>query len=171
VRLFHLVKGLKDMMNIRPLQHNDIEKTAKVHKAAFARQKLSSEWIKSNSKAFPRIQYYVAENLENEIVGYIQWSQKSGFRQEVVLELEQLAVLPEYHGKGIGTKLIEKSLPQINSQLATRGAQIKHIIVTTRSDNYAQKLYQKTIGAEVEATIRNLYSADEVLMIARNIHI
>jgi ribosomal protein S18 acetylase RimI-like enzyme len=156
------------MVNIRPLQDSDIEKTANVHKVAFARQELSIEWIKSNSKAFPRIQYYVAENWEHEIVGYIQWSQKSGFRQEVILELEQLAVLPEYHGKGIGTALIEKSLPQINSQLSTRGAKIKHIIVTTRSDNYAQKLYQKTIGAKVEATIRNLYSADEIFMIARN---
>ena len=158
-------------MQIRPLQQQDIEKTAKVHKAAFVRQELSHEWIKSNSKAFPRIQYYVAENQDNEIVGYIHWSQKSGFRQEVVLELEQLAVVPEYHGKGIGTKLIKESLPQINCQLATRGAKIKHIIVTTRSDNYAQKLYQKTIGAEVEATISNLYSADEVFMVARNIKI
>ena len=159
------------MMNIRPLEDNDIENTANVHNAAFKRQQLSREWIRSNSKAFPRIQYYVAENLDNEIVGYIQWSQKSGFRREVVLELEQLAVLPEYHGKGIGTKLIKKSLPQIDSQLAARGAKIKHIIVTTRSDNYAQKLYRKAIGAEVEATIKNLYSADEVLMIARNIQI
>lgn len=158
-------------MNIRPLKHNDIEKTAKVHEAAFVRQTLSSEWIESNSKAFPKVQYYVAETQGNEIVGYIHWSQKSGFRQEVVLELEQLAVLPKYHGKGIGTKLIKESLPQIKCQLASRGAKIKHIIVTTRSDNYAQKIYQKTLGATVEATIRNLYSADEVFMVARNVEI
>ncbi|NNK95049.1 MAG: GNAT family N-acetyltransferase [Desulfobacterales bacterium] len=156
-------------MKIRPLQKQDIEKTAKVHKAAFVRQELSDEWIRSNSKAFPRVLYYVAEIHDNEIVGYIHWSQKSGFRQEVVLELEQLAVLPEYHGKGIGTRLIKESLPQINCQLATRDATIKHVIVTTRSDNYAQKLYQKTLGAEVEATISNPYSADEVFMVARNI--
>ena len=159
-------------MNIRPLiSNNDIERTAKVHESAFARQTLSKEWIESNSKAYPRVQYYVAENLEKQIVGYIQWVQKSGFRHEVVLELEQLAVLPEYHGKGIGTKLIKESLPQLNCQLAGRGAKIKHIIVTTRSDNYAQKIYQKTVGAKVETTIKNLYSADEVLMIARDVQI
>jgi len=156
-------------MKIRPLQNIDIENTSKVHKAAFVRQKMSKEWIESNAKAFPRVQYFVAENQDNEIVGYIHWSQKSGFRSEVVLELEQLAVLPKYHGKGIGTKLIKESLPQIKSHLAKRDATIKHIVVTTRSDNYAQELYKKTIGAEVEATISNLYSADEVFMIARNI--
>lgn len=158
-------------MNIRPLHHGDIEQTARVHETAFVKQKLSKEWITSNSRAFPRIQYYVAEKKGHQIVGYIQWSQKSGFRREVVLELEQLAVLPAYHGQGIGTQLICDSLPQISCQLATRGAKIKHIFVTTRSDNYAQKLYQKTMGAVVEATIKNLYSADEVFMCARDIEI
>jgi hypothetical protein len=47
---------------------------------------------------------------------------------------------------------------------------IKHFMVTTRADNYAQKLYQKTLGAQVESTITDLYSADEVLMLARNVN-
>jgi hypothetical protein len=38
-----------------------------------------------------------------------------------------------------------------------------------RSDNHAQRLYAATLNASVEATIRNLYSADEVVMIAQNI--
>ena len=46
---------------------------------------------------------------------------------------------------------------------------VKHIVVATQADNYAQKLYRKTLSAEVDATISNLYSADEVFMISRNI--
>jgi hypothetical protein len=49
-----------------------------------------------------------------------------------------------------------------------RGAEIKHIYVTTRADNDARKLYQSVLKAETEFTIPNLYSADEVMMIARN---
>ena len=114
------------------------------------------------------MQYYVAER-DSKIIGYIHWTQKSGFRPEVVLELEQMAVLPKIQGKGIGSKLIEESLPMIKEDLNKSGAILKHIMVTTRADNYAQKLYRKTIGAEVECTIRDLYSADEVIMIARNV--
>ena len=44
---------------------------------------------------------------------------------------------------------------------------LKAVVVTTRADNAAQKLYRKTLGAEVEATIASLYSGDEVLMVAR----
>jgi predicted N-acetyltransferase YhbS len=158
-------------MRIRPIHRNDIEKTAEVHKAAFPRQRHSMEWIECNSNAFPKVQYFVAEDKNDEIIGYIHWTQKSGFRPEVVLEIEQLAVHPKKHGNGVGTKLINESLPLIKSQLTERGAKIKHIIVTTRADNYAQELYKKVLGAEIEATISNLYSADEVIMIARSIKI
>jgi ribosomal protein S18 acetylase RimI-like enzyme len=156
-------------MNIRPFEKEDLDMTAEVHKAAFARQNMSHEWVECNSKAYPKSQIYVAENEAKEIVGYIHWCQKSGFRPEVVLELEQLAVHPSYQGKGLGTKLVKESLPQVQKQLITRNAKIKHIVVTTRADNYAQNLYRKTLNAEVEATISNLYSADEVFMISRNI--
>lgn len=39
-------------------------------------------------KAYPRFLSFVAE-INNQIVGYIVWAQKSGFRAEAVLELEQ----------------------------------------------------------------------------------
>ncbi|MDJ0722538.1 MAG: GNAT family N-acetyltransferase [Desulfobacterales bacterium] len=156
-------------MNIRPFEMKDLTATSEVHKAAFIRQTRSYEWIECNSKAYPKSQIFVAENHKMEIIGYIHWCQKSGFRSEVVLELEQLAVHPRHKGKGIGTKLIKDSLPQVQRQLKSRNAVIKHIVVTTRSDNDAQKLYKKTLNAAVEATISSLYSADEVFMISRNI--
>ena len=46
------------------------------------------------------MQFFVAES-NGEIRGFIHWTQKSGFRQQVVLELEQIAVHPHFHGQGI----------------------------------------------------------------------
>ena len=158
-------------MKIRRFEKKDLEAAATVHKAAFERQQMSYEWIECNSKAYPRFQIFVAETRENKIVGFIHWSQKSGFRPDVVLELEQLAVLPVFQNKGIGTRLILESLPHVQAQLKTRGAEIKHIMVTTRSDNFAQRLYRKTLNARVESTLRSLYSADEVIMVARHVKI
>jgi len=153
---------------IRLMTEKDLPSAALVHKSAFVRQNYSNEWLECNLNAFPRYLIYVAD-IDNEIVGYIIWVQKSGFRPEAVLELEQLAVMPNYQGNGIGRKLIVESLPQVKSQLALKQSILKHVLVTTRADNYAQELYKSTLGAEVETTISNLYSADEVLMIARNI--
>jgi ribosomal protein S18 acetylase RimI-like enzyme len=153
---------------VREMIAADTDAVADVHSKAFPRQSSSLEWIECNFKAYPRIQYFVLE-CENRLVGFIEWIQKSGFRKEVVLELEQIAVLPDYQAKGYGRLLIERSLPFVRHQLESRGASLKNILVTTRTDNSAQKLYASSLGAEVETTIKNLYSADEVVMIARNI--
>ncbi|MGH1427277.1 MAG: GNAT family N-acetyltransferase [Arenicella sp.] len=156
-------------MNIRFMTEADVPKAALVHQLAFVRQQNSLEWLQCSLNAFPRFFSFVAE-LNNEVVGYILWAQKSGFRHEVILELEQLAVLPESQGNGIGRKLIDESLPLVKEQLVLKSATLKHIVVTTRADNVAQRLYKSTLGAKVETTISNLYSADEVIMIARNVN-
>ena len=153
---------------VRLMTKADLNEAALVHQATFVRQQHSRSWLQCNLNAAPRFLNFVAES-ESEIVGYIIWVQKSGFRPEAVLELEQLAVLPSAQGQGLGKTLILDSLRQVKQHLADQGSTLKHVLVTTRADNFAQKLYQSTLGAEVETTISNLYSADEVLMIARNV--
>jgi len=148
----------------------DIESVAKIHQSVFPRQENSLQWITCNYNASPRILNFVAI-IDDEIIGYITWVQKSGFRAEVVLELEQLAVKTAWQGQGAGRNIITGSLALIKRFLAKNGATIKHILVTTRSDNFVQDLYRETLGAEIEAEISNLYSADEVLMIARNVNV
>ena len=155
-------------LHIRLMTPQDLSGATLVHQSVFVRQNDSSDWLACNLNAFPRYLIYVAE-INHEIVGYIIWAQKSGFRAEAVVELEQLAVIAHYQGRGIGRRLIMDSLPKLKNQLAQKHSILKHIMVTTRADNFAQELYKSTLGAKVEATLSNLYSADEVLMIARNV--
>lgn len=156
-------------MKIRRMLDQDLLDVAKVHREAFPRQILSEEWITCNFRAYPRIQYFVAEN-EGNILGFIQWIEKGGFRKEVILELEHIGVLPTKQKNGVGSLLITESLKMIKDELTNRAASIKHILVSTRTDNSAQNLYKKILKAQPEVIIRDLFSADEVLMIARDIN-
>ena len=156
------------LMKIRLMEKMDLEKIANIHQLTFVRQKNSYKWIQCNFNAFPRFLIFVAEK-ERDIMGYIMWGQKSGFRPEVIIELDQLAVMPCFQGKGIGRALITESLKLVKHYLSSNGGTIKHILVTTRADNVALQLYRNTLGAEAETTIKDLYSDDEVLMIARNV--
>jgi ribosomal protein S18 acetylase RimI-like enzyme len=158
-------------MRIRRIELRDIEDTAQVHEAVFPRQLLSKEWIACNVQAYPRMFYFIAENDNGQIVGFIHWTQKSGFRQHVILELEQIGVCQDCRGRGLGSRLISETLAHVQATLELRQASIKHVMVTTRADNSAQRLYRKVLGAEIEATLTDLYSADEVVMIARNVRI
>jgi ribosomal protein S18 acetylase RimI-like enzyme len=152
---------------IRPFAEPDLDALADIHAEAFTRQRHSREWITCNARAYPRMRLFVAE-LEGAVRGFVLWTEKSGFRDRVVLELEQIAVAAAYRRRGLGAALVRESLPQVATGLAARGAAIDTVVVSTRADNDAQRLYRKTLGAEIEATLGSLYSGDEVLMVARN---
>jgi len=159
--------SLSHACDIRRMESTDVADVANVHARSFPRQLNSHDWVSCNFNGYPRIRIFVAQ-VDKEIVGYIQWMEKSGFRKDVVLELEQLAVLPEWRNQGIGSRLISSSLLVVKEELAQRGAKLKHVIVTTRTDNDAQKLYHSTLNASAVATIPDLFSDDEVIMLSRN---
>ena len=142
---------------------------AKIHTQAFSRQHSSEKWIASNFAAFPRIMIFVARDEQDRVIGYIQWIHKSGFRKEAVIELEQIAVLKTNQHQGIATKLIQESLTQVKDHLRDNKSVLKSILISTRSDNHAQALYKKVLGAQVIATVKDFYSADEMLMLAKSL--
>lgn len=145
----------------------DVEAVAKIHAQAFPRQHSSAKWVSSNFAAFPRIMMFVARDEQDKVIGYIQWSHKSGFRKEAVIELEQIAVLKTKQHQGNATKLVHESLTDIKDHLKDNKSVLKSIFISTRSDNLAQELYKKALGAQVVACISDLYSADEVLMLTK----
>lgn len=114
-----------------------------------------------------KIKYWLAED-NGRIVGYIAWYLKGGFNSGVC-ELEQVGVHSSQQGKGVGTQLIKESFKAFKELVKSEyGVEIKMVEVTTSTENKAQKLYQKALGAEVEATVKNLFHGnDEVIMVAR----
>lgn len=152
---------------IREMNEGDVRQVAAIHEEAFVRQLDSREWIAANFAASPRTRFFVAER-EGEVVGYLLWMHKSGFRREAVLDLEQIAVSEAHRGEGVGTALIEESLAEMKAWLSSRGRTLKSVLISTRTDNTAQRLYRRVLNAETAAVIRNLYSYDEVLMVAES---
>jgi len=157
------------MLKLKPLQKQDIKPVAEIANQCFRGYGSlagAKKWITCNFKAFPRLQYFVAKE-KNEFLGYILWLEKGGFRKEAVWELEQIAVSEKARGRGVATFLIEQSLKNIIEYLKKRGSKLKIVEVTTGTENQAQRLYQKTLDAQPEAIIKDLFRGDEVIMIAR----
>ncbi|MGY1459872.1 N-acetyltransferase family protein, partial [Luteimonas sp. A534] len=152
---------------VRRASPEDVEKISSIHREAFPRQLDSEAWVGATLAAAPRMFVHVVLQ-DDDLAGYIFWAQKSGFRSTAVLELDQVAVRSELRGKGLGELLIKDSLSQVEGELVASGQSIKSILVSTRADNHAQRLYAKVLGARVVAEIDGLYSAAEVFMLAEN---
>lgn len=160
---------LRIPIKIKRATEKEIQSIAMVASACFSGMKdlkSAKRWVRGNFLGFPRMQYFIAKN-KKLVVGFILWMEKGGFRKESVIELEQIAVLPDCQGKGIGTKLIKESLKEVKKYLKERKSKLKLIEVTTGTTNEAQRLYKKTLGAEVETIVKDLFRGDEVIMFSR----
>jgi len=153
-------------MNIRYMKHSDLIGAAQVHQQVFGRHKQSPYWIEATLDAFPRFLCFVAEDAQG-ILGYLIWAQRSGFRDDATVELDQIAVLPDRLTDQVGRHLVEESLQHVSVQLAAQGACVKHINVNVREDDFQHRPYQPALEAEVAEAIAGLYHVDEALIATR----
>ena len=149
--------------SIQKAQASDIQHLAKIHQLTFIRQKDSYQWILSTFSAYPRYICYVLK-CDEHISGYIFWAQKSGFRPEVILELDQMAIHPEFQRKGLSKRLIEESLIFLQEELMQNHQSIKNILVNTSYDNFAKKIYEDVLAAKEVAIITDLFRLPEVCL-------
>lgn len=155
---------------ILPMHRDDIDAVAELHSQQFPRQHNSTQWVKCNFSAFPRIMMFVARNEKDSVIGYIQWIHKSGFRKESIMELEQISINQDWQGQAIGTQLIKQSLNSIKFYLADTNSTLKAVMVTTSADNIkAQNLYKKALVAQTIAVISGVYHKDEVIMASQEL--
>lgn len=153
-------------IEVRVAEKEDLPSIYGVYANCFPREKLHDEWVNANFSAFPRMRYYVAI-VDGVMVGYALWSIKSGFRDKSIVELEQLAVVPECRGQGVGKQLLEQSFDQFKFYLKEKNIEIKAVYLTTRDGNSAESLYRKVFSVEREGIIKNYGSGDEVILFKR----
>jgi len=154
---------------ISQLKVDEIDKMVPIYLDAFSGMKspaLVKQWMYCNLNAFPQKACFGAW-YDSLLLGYVVWSEKGGFRDEAIWELEQVAVLGQYRRQGIGTRLIHDSLAWIQDDLMKRGGSLKLVMVTTGKTNEFRKLYEKVLGAKEETVIKDLYEGDEQILIAR----
>ncbi|MGH9921223.1 MAG: GNAT family N-acetyltransferase [Nitrososphaerales archaeon] len=159
-----------ESISVRRMRDKDISKVAEVYLKCFRGMSKSAEvrkWIKARHNSYPAGQFFVGA-LGKKIVGYILWIELGGFRKEAVIELDQIAVSPDYQGKGFGKTIIKESLKSVSSYIKKRGSTLKLVKVTTGTTNEAQKLYKDTLHAQPVAIIPDFFRSDEVIMIARS---
>jgi ribosomal protein S18 acetylase RimI-like enzyme len=153
----------------RRASEGDLPRIAEIGSEAFSGLRPTERgerWVRACFRAAPRMAYWVAER-DGKVVGYILWMEKGGFRDRAVVELEQIAVARAHQGKGIGTALVRESLAELEREIEDRGAKLKAIEVTTGTEQTAVEFYRRTLGAEVVATIPDLFRGDERILIAR----
>lgn len=160
-------------MKIRRANLEDVSVIGAINHECFMAHKDSlsraCDWVKATFNAFPRTQYFVAEDQSGQIIGYILWIEKGGFQKEAVLAIEQIVVGPDCRNKGVGTGLIEESLEQVKRHLESqnRRAELIELALPVQRKE-AISIFQKVLGARSASMVKSFTKGDEIIMVVEN---
>lgn len=103
--------------------------------------------------------YIVAEE-KGKIIGIVTWIMH-GLPKHQLCELDRIAVLPEYRGKGVSRKLFGALIKDAKSFYKKQKSKLRKLYLLTHADNArAQKFYEK-LGFRHETTLKQHYYKDK----------
>ena len=103
--------------------------------------------------------YIIAEE-KGKIIGLVTWLMH-GLPKHQLCELDRIAVLPEYRGKGIARKLFDALIKDAEQSYKKNKSRLRKLYLLTHADNKrAQKFYEK-LGFKHEATLKQHYYKDK----------
>ena len=153
------------IMEIRAAQKDEVEKLQNLNQEVFMdNQKYDSDLVMDWAITEPGKQYFtdVLSDPESccfivedsgKAIGYISCrARKISYRKSKYVEIDNMGVIPEYRSKGIGTKLIEKSLEWAKS----KGYQ-KMFVNSYFYNTKAIQFYKKSGFSEIDLVLdRNI---------------
>ena len=99
--------------------------------------------------------YIVAED-NGKIAGIVTWAKHGLFKHQLI-ELDRIAVLPEYRGKGVARGLFNALVKDADKFYKKNSSRLRKLYLLCHADNKrAHKFYNK-MGLKHESTLKQHY--------------
>ncbi len=103
---------------------------------------------------------YVVAEEKGRIIGIVTWIMH-GLPKHQLCELDRIAVLPEYRGKGVAHKLFDALVKDAKQFYKKNDSKLRKLYLLTHADNIrAHKFYEK-LGFKHETTLKSHYYKDK----------
>lgn len=102
-----------------------------------------------------RYNYIVADD-DGRIAGITTW-QMHGLPKHQLCELDRIAVLKEYRGKGVAQALFKALIKDANSEYKKNGFRLRKLYILCHADNKIAHKFYKKIGMRHETTLKSHY--------------
>ena len=146
-------------MKIRKATHGDAEGVAKVLVQSYNIKDIKEGIDVFDNETKKSFNYIVAEE-DKKIIGIVTWK-VHGLPKHQLCELDRIAVLPEYRGKGVAKKLFEALVKDAKAHYKKNNSKLRKLYLLTHADNIrAQKFYEK-LGFKHETTLKEHYYKDK----------
>jgi len=113
--------------------------------------------FESETKKF---HHFIVADDDGKIAGIVTWIMH-GLPKHQLAELDRIAVLPEYKGKGIAKELFDALVKDAKEFYKKKKSKLRKLYLLTHADNArAHKFYEK-MGFKHETTLKEHYYKDK----------
>ncbi|MBW2982412.1 GNAT family N-acetyltransferase [Candidatus Woesearchaeota archaeon] len=147
------------MIIIRNAKIEDIEGVAKVLKESYniddieEAKKIFRDELKKDHH------YIIAEQLRT-ILGIVTWTVHDLPKHQLA-ELNRIAVLPEYRGKGVAKLLFNGLIKKCSEFYKENGSRLRKLYLLTHESNTRAHIFYEKMGFNHETTLDNHYYDEE----------
>ena len=100
--------------------------------------------------------HYIAADDEGRIAGLTTWKMH-GLPKHGLCELDRIAVLSDYRGKGVAQALFNSLIKAANEKYGEQGFKLRKLYILTHDNNKIAQAFYKKIGMNHETTLKDHY--------------
>lgn len=142
-------------MKFRKATSKDAKEIAKVLVGSYTIKDLK-EGISVFKREVKKFHNYIVAEENGKIIGIVTWV-VHGLPKHQLCELDRIAVLPEYRGKGVAKKLFDALVNDAKSYYKKNNSKLRKLYILTHAGNKkAHKFYEK-LGLKHETTLKEHY--------------
>lgn len=142
-------------MNFRKANAKDAVGIATVLKECYNVDSIK-EGINAFKEEVAKRHNYIVADDDGRIVGITTWKMH-GLPKHQLCELDRIAVLPEYRGKGVAAALFRALIKDADSSYKKHGFKLRKLYILCHADNKRAHAFYKKMGMKHETTLRHHY--------------
>jgi len=103
---------------------------------------------------------YIVAVDDSKVVGLTTWLTHGLFKHGLA-ELDRIAVLEAYRGKGIAKKLFDTLVKEAKEKYKKHGGKLRKLYLLTHADNSRAQAFYSKMGLKHETTLKKHYYDDK----------
>ncbi len=115
-----------------------------------------NEGIEVYESELSKNHHYLIAEEDDKIVGIVTWI-SHGLPKHMLAELDRIAVLPEFRGKGIAEQLKGALIEECKSWFRSKGFHLRKLYLLTHQDNAGARKFYEKMGFSHETTLKEHY--------------
>ena len=112
--------------------------------------------VKTFTEESRKMHHYIVADDNGRIAGITTWKMH-GLPKHGLCELDRIALLPEYKGKGVSSVLFKALIKAANEEYKKHGSKLRKLYILTHDHNKRAQAFYIKMGMKHETVLKDHY--------------